>query len=119
MYSFRAVGAWGAVPRGSVRVHGVGRHNGEALRAHVVAAPWVDDGVSTEVVSLVEEDVRGLLMSAQMLNVGKDLAYDALMRQGKLGLATLRAYGGAGAEDEGEAYVPDGVMAALEETMLR
>lgn len=67
----------------------------------------------------VEEDVRGLLMSAQMSNVGKDLAYDALMRQGKLGLATLRAYGGAGAEDEGEAYVPDGVMAALEEIMLR
>ena len=67
----------------------------------------------------VEDDVRSLLMSAQMSNVGKDLAYDALMSQGTLGLATVRSYGGAGEDGDDEAHVPDSVMAALEEIMLR
>ena len=54
----------------------------------------------------VEDDVRSLLMSAQMSNVGKDLAYDALMSQGTLGLATVRSYGGAGEDGDDEGHVP-------------
>ena len=67
------------------------------------------------------EDCRRILLDAQMPNVGKDLAFDAIRRGGAGALASLHALDvqTGGAPSIVTSHVPQPVISALAEVLLR
>ncbi|KFI66166.1 glycogen debranching protein [Bifidobacterium cuniculi] len=68
------------------------------------------------------EDCRRVLMDAQMPNLTKDVTFSMIAEQGAAALAGLRALdmqAGAPHADLAESHMPESVIAALEEILLR